>query len=81
MKNKVFNTVIFLLLFISITSCESNYDYKYTIYDNRGIVYYCNFYNKNEDGCILFNNMPGVNNEPGTPTILCGNFTIEENKQ
>ena len=81
MENKVLNIIIFLLLVISFTSCECNCDYKYTITDNRGIVYYCNFYNKTEDGCILFNNMPGVNNEPGTPIIVCGNYTITENRQ
>ena len=40
----------------------------------------CNFYNENEDGCIMFNDRPGTDNTPGTPTILCGNYTIRKMK-
>ena len=73
--------LIFLLAVVAtITSCSCDCDYNYLIVDNRGINYYANFYNKTGDGCIMFNNRPGINNTPGVPTIICGNYTIKELK-
>jgi hypothetical protein len=69
-------TTIFLFY-----SCEGGSGkYRYVILDNRGMIYECNFYNENEDGCIMFNNRPGEDNTPGTPTIICGNYTIKKIK-
>ena len=42
--------------------------------------FYCNLYNKTGDGCIMFNDEPGKDNTPGTPTILCGNYSIRKMK-
>jgi hypothetical protein len=78
--NKVLKFILVLFVGLSLYSCECDCDYKYLIYDNHGNVYQCNFYNENEDGCILFNDTPGENNDPGTPTIICGNYTIVQNK-
>ena len=73
--------ILILTTAIVVSSCgESSSNYKYLIYDNRGQIFECNFYNENEDGCIMFNNRPGQDNTPGTPTILCGNYTIQKMK-
>ena len=72
--------ILLLALIITILSCSQDYKYKYTIYDNKGAVYYANFYEENEDGCIMFNNYPGLDNTPGKPTIICGNYTIVKSK-
>jgi hypothetical protein len=73
--------ILILTTVIVVSSCgESSSNYKYLIYDNRGQIFECNFYNENEDGCIMFNNQPGQDNTPGTPTILCGNYTIRKIK-
>ena len=65
-----------------MTSCGKS-DYKYTITDSAGTRYGADFYNKTGDGCILFNdkNCGCSDSEPGTPTRLCGSYTIVENKQ
>ena len=73
--------ILILTATIVLSSCsEYSGNYKYFIIDNRGMVYECNFYNENEDGCIMFNDRPGTDNTPGTPTILCGNYTIRKMK-
>ena len=73
--------ILILTTAIVVSSCsEYSGKYKYFIIDNRGMVYECNFYNENEDGCIMFNDRPGKDNTPGTPTILCGNYTIRKMK-
>jgi hypothetical protein len=73
--------ILILITTIVVFSCgEGSGKYKYLILDNRGMIYECNFYNENEDGCIMFNNRPGENNTPGTPTIICGNYTIRKIK-
>ena len=73
--------ILILTATIVLSSCsEYSGNYKYFIIDNRGMVYECNFYNENEDGCIMFNDRPGKDNTPGTPTILCGNYTIRKMK-
>ena len=73
---------LFLILIASlvVSSCEDSGKYKYLIYDNRGLVFECNFYNENEDGCVMFNDRPGKDNTPGHPTIICGNYTIKKMK-
>jgi len=69
--------ILILTTAIVVSSCDGGSgNYKYVIYDNRGMVYECNFYNENEDGCVMFNDRPGQDNTPGKPTILCGNYTI-----
>ena len=77
---KKLKTSIMLVGLTFLFSCEYSGNYKYIIIDNRGEVYECNFYDENEDGCVMFNDEPGKNNEPGTPTILCGNYTIRKMK-
>ena len=72
--------ILILTTAIVVSSCGGSGNYKYVIYDNIGIVYECNFYNENEDGCIMFNDRPGIDNTPGKPTILCGNYTIQKMK-
>ena len=73
--------ILILTTAIVVSSCdEGSGNYNYLIVDNRGIVYYCNLYNKTGDGCIMFNDEPGKDNTPGTPTILCGNYTIRKMK-
>jgi hypothetical protein len=66
-----------------IASCTSNKN-KYTITTANGTSYGTNFYNKTGDGCIQFNAIGcgcGENKDnPGTPTIVCGSYTIVENK-
>jgi hypothetical protein len=68
--------ILILTTAIVVSSCGGSSDYKYVIYDNRGEGYLCNFYNENEDGCVMFNDEPGKDNTPGIPTIICGNYTI-----
>ena len=48
--------------------------------DNSGVAHYANFYTKTGDGCIMFNNRPGIDNTPGVPTIIYGNYTIKKLK-
>lgn len=74
-----------LILILTTTallySCEDGSGkYNYVIQDHRGMIYECNFYNENEDGCVMFNDRPGNDNTPGTPTIICGNYTIRKIK-
>ena len=73
--------ILILITAIVVSSCgEGSGKYKYLILDNRGMIYECNFYNENEDGCVMFNDRPGEDNTPGTPTIICGNYTIKKIK-
>lgn len=72
MKRLILMSIVFL------SSCTSKYNYKIT--DDNGDVYLCNFYNKNDDGCILFNDKPGYSNEHGYPTRLCGEYRIKKLK-
>jgi hypothetical protein len=67
--------LLLISLVVLLTSCKS--DYKYLIEDDLGQYYLCNFYKKTGDGCILFNDKPGYNNEVGTPTRLCGEYEIK----
>jgi hypothetical protein len=71
--------ILILTAVIVVSSCEYSGNHKYVIYDNRGITYECDFYNKTGDGCIMFNE-PSEDNTPGTPTILCGNYSIRKMK-
>ena len=50
------------------------------ITDGEGNVYLCNTYNKEEGGCIKFNDKPGYINDVGYPTKLCDNFKIKKLK-
>jgi hypothetical protein len=65
-----------------LASCaKSN---KYTITDASGTRFGADFYTTTIDGCILFNDINcgcGDSEGPGTPTRLCGSYTIVENKQ
>lgn len=70
--------LIFIILFPLFISCNSKY--KYLIEDERGNYYFCNFYNKTKDGCLMFNDKPGYDNTPGYPTRLCGNYQIKKLK-
>ena len=73
--------ILILTTVIVMSSCDRGIgNYKYIIVDNRGVVYYCNLYNETGDGCIMFNDCPGVDNTPGKPTIICGNYTIKKLK-
>ena len=72
--------ILLLAVVTVITSCSYNGKYKYAIYNDRGELYYANFYEENEDGCIMFNDCPGVDNTPGRPTIICGDYTIKKLK-
>ncbi len=65
-----------LALIFLVTSCGNDGNYTYEIVDNRGHVFYANFYNKSGDGCLMFNNKPGRDNGPGNPTVICGNYSI-----
>lgn len=79
------NIILIILAVITLNSCGldlgGDYGWKYNIIDNRGIVYHTNFYNKTGDGCLLFNDEPGTDNTPGTPIMLCGNYTIIQVKR
>jgi len=72
--------ILILTTAIVVSSCDCGGDYKYFIRDNYGNRYYCNFYNENEDGCIMFNDRPGTNKTTGMPTIICGDYTIRKLK-
>jgi hypothetical protein len=72
--------ILFLAVVTTITSCSYDGKYKYAIYNNRGELYYANFYEENKDGCVMFNDCPGVDNTPGRPTIICGDYTIKKLK-
>lgn len=72
--------ILLLAVAASITSCSYDLKYKYAIFNNRGELYYANFYEENEDGCIMFNNCPGLDNTPGEPTLICGDYTIRKLK-
>ena len=72
--------ILILTAVIVVSSCEYSGNHKYVIYDNIGIIYECDFYNKTGDACIMFNDEPGEDNTPGTPTILCGNYSIRKMK-
>ena len=72
--------ILLLSVVTIITSCSCDCDYKYLIMDNSGVGHYANFYTKTGDGCIMFNNRPGIDNTPGVPTIICGNYTIKKLK-
>lgn len=67
--------ILLLLIVITITSCGGDRDYTYRIVTNR-MVFYANFYNKTNDGCLMFNDRPGDDNGPGKPTILCDNYVV-----
>lgn len=70
---------LLLILALTLTSCTSKY--KYLIKDSHGDYYLCNFYNETGDGCILFNDKPGYdNNEVGYPTRLCSPYTVKKLK-
>ncbi len=73
MKNLIVITLIVLL-----SSC--NHKYNYRIKDERGRVYLLNYYTKTGDGCILFNDKPGVYSMEGYPTRLCGKYKIKKLK-
>jgi hypothetical protein len=68
----------YLLLLLVLFSCVPKYKYK--IINSKGDKFYCNFYNETSQGCILFNKNPGLNNTPGEPFIICGNYKIEKLK-
>jgi hypothetical protein len=56
---------------------------KYTITNANGSRYQAESYTTTGDGCILFNDKNcgcGDVDGPGTPTRLCGSYTIVENK-
>ena len=72
--------ILLLSIVATITSCSYDGKYKYAIYNNKGVLYYANFYEENEDGCIMFNDRPGLDNTPGKPTLICGDYTIEKIK-
>jgi len=72
--------ILILIASLVVSSCEYSGKHKYLIMDNHGCFYECDFYNKTEDGCIMFNNKPGDDNTPGHPTIICGNYTIKKMK-
>ena len=72
--------ILLLSIVATMMSCSYDKKYKYTIYNNRGIFYYANFYEENEYGCIMFNDRPGLDNTPGKPTIICGDYTIKKLK-
>jgi len=75
--------IVTIALATLMASCMSNKN-KYTITAANGNQYGANFYNKTGDGCIQFNDIQcgcGDSAEgPGIPTILCGSYTIVENK-
>jgi hypothetical protein len=75
--------IVTVALATLMASCTSNKN-KYTITAANGTQYGANFYNKTGDGCIQFNDIQcgcGENKDyPGIPTILCGSYTIVENK-
>lgn len=77
------NMILILLAVITLNSCslDKDYGWKYNIIDNRGVVYHANFYNETGDGCILFNDEPGEDNTPGTPVMLCGNYSVIQVKK
>jgi len=72
--------ILLLSIVATMVSCSYDGKYKYAIYNNRGVLYYANFYVENEDGCIMFNDCPGLDNTPGKPTIICGDYTIKKLK-
>lgn len=55
---------------------------KYRIEDASGKVYYADRITHDLNGCIRFNNTrcKCPDEGPGTPTILCGSYTITEQK-
>lgn len=67
-----------ITLMVLLASCSHKYNYR--IKDERGRIYLSNFYNKTGDGCILFNDKPGVYSMEGHPTRLCGDYVIEKLK-
>ena len=69
--------VLFIVL-IFLYSCTPKYHFR--IVDEKGDIYFCNFYNETSDGCIMFNDKPGYDNTPGFPTRLCGDYTIKKLK-
>jgi hypothetical protein len=69
---------LILTLIVLVSSCTSKY--KYQIKDERGNYYFCNFYEKTNDGCVMFNDKPGYDNMPGYPTRLCPPYKIKNLK-
>lgn len=76
-KMKIKTTFYIVLLFL-LFSCGPKYKYK--IFDRKGEIYYCNTINVTNNGCVMFNNHPGLNNTPGIPTIICGYYRIKKLK-
>lgn len=69
---------LIIISLLILTSCESKF--KYSIIDKNGDVYLCNFYTKSPDGCVMFNDKPGIYNTSGYPTRLCGDYEINKLK-
>lgn len=70
--------IALISILLVLYSCVPNYKYKIT--NSKGETFYCNFYNETENGCVLFNKSPGLNNTPGEPYMICGKYTIENLK-
>lgn len=73
--------VMFISVSLLLLSCNGNKN-KYTIIDVNGRDYGANFYNTTDDGCIMFNDVGcgcGNSEGPGTPTKICGSYTVLEN--
>ena len=68
--------IALISLLLTLYSCAPNYKFKITT--SRGDTFYCNFFNETENGCILFNKNPGLNNTPGEPYMFCGKYTVEK---
>ena len=74
--------VMLVAVAILLASCVK--PSKYTITDANGARHAADVYTTTGDGCILFNDKfcgCGDSEGPGTPTRLCGSYTIVENKQ
>lgn len=74
--------ITFIVLTVLMVSCTSNNN-KYTIEDVNGVLYGTNSYTIREDGCIQFKDIQcGCSDElgEGIPVIICGSYTITENK-
>ncbi len=63
-----------ILLSVVLNSCSSKNNYKYTIYNVRGVEYKTNRLLFDDDGCVK-----GWDVENNKEFLVCGSYTIVSN--
>jgi hypothetical protein len=82
-----FLPIIFIVLLSSLIATlvvflakNEKSQYKYEIVDGNGHHYRTLSYTKGSDGCITFQKSCGCGDNELETVVLCGTYTIEENK-